>query len=375
MKPETVATTLLVQPARSHVHKEPYGVVLIIAPWNYPFTLAIDPLIGALAAGNCCILKPSEVSASTAELIASLVPRYLDPACVQVVLGGVDRTTELLAERFDYLFYTGNGTVGRIVMTAAARHLTPLTLELGGKSPCLVDRSANLEVTARRIAWGKFFNAGQTCVAPDYVLVHRHAQEPFLEAMQKTVQAFYGGSPESSPDFGRIINTRHTRRLAGLLGSGKAVVGGTFDEEGRYVAPTVLRDVSPDSPVMHDEIFGPILPVLAVDDMERAIEFVNGRHKPLALYVFAEDAAVSQSVIDRTSSGGAVVNHTWMHLSVPELPFGGVGESGLGAYHGRHSFETFTHRKAVLEKPSSIDPAFVYPPYTGLKSKILKALL
>jgi aldehyde dehydrogenase (NAD+) len=375
MRPEKVKTTLLAQPGKSHVHKEPFGVVLIIAPWNYPFTLAIDPLVGALAAGNCCVLKPSEVSAATAELIGRLVPRYLDPACVQVVQGGVQETTELLAERFDYIFYTGNGTVGRIVMAAAARHLTPLTLELGGKSPCLVDKSAKLDVTARRIAWGKFFNAGQTCVAPDYVLVHRDVHESFLAAMKSTIQDFYGGHPESSPDFARVINTRHTRRLAGLLGSGTPVVGGTVDEAARFIAPTVLRDVAPDSPIMQDEIFGPILPVLAVDDMDRAIDFVNGRHKPLALYVFAENGQVSDAVLARTSSGGAVVNHTWIHMSVPELPFGGVGESGLGAYHGHHSFDTFTHRKAVLQKPSSMDPSFVYPPYTELKKRLLKVLL
>jgi aldehyde dehydrogenase (NAD+) len=375
MKPEKVRTPLVTQPGTSRVHREPLGVALIIGPWNYPFQLVVAPLLGALAAGNCALIKPSEVAPATSALLARWLPQYVDPECVKVVLGGVPETTALLRERFDHIFYTGNGMVGRIVMEAAAKHLTPVTLELGGKSPCFIDKSADLAVTARRIAWGKFYNAGQTCVAPDYLLAHEEIHDALLERLKITLAEFYGSDPQKSPDYGRIVNARHHQRLMKLLGSGRIVAGGQADESDRFLAPTVLADVKPDSVVMEDEIFGPILPVLKVRDVDAAISFVNARPKPLALYVFAGDSDVQDQMISRTSSGGATINHAWLHLAVPDLPFGGVGPSGMGAYHGRSTFETFSHRKGVLKKPTAIDPDLLYPPYTDAKTKWIKRLL
>jgi aldehyde dehydrogenase (NAD+) len=375
MAPEKVATPIITQPGSSHIHKDPLGVVCIIAPWNYPFGLVTAPLIGAIAAGNCSLLKPSEVTPETSALCARLIPEYLDPSCTKVLEGGIPETTALLEQRFDHIFYTGNGHVGRIVMAAAAQHLTPVTLELGGKSPAIIDVDARLDVTAKRIAWGKWSNAGQTCVAPDYVLAHRDIHDEFLNALQKTVHEFYGDDPQRSKDYGRVVNARHHKRLMALLDSGDVAVGGQGDEADRYIAPTVLKNVSPDSAVMQDEIFGPILPVLKVDDVDEAIRFVNQRPKPLALYVFSENKSTQRRVVDRTTSGGASINHTWMHLAVPELPFGGVGASGMGAYHGKASFDTFTHRRSVLTKPTLLDPPIMYPPYSGFKEAVLKRLL
>jgi aldehyde dehydrogenase (NAD+) len=375
MKPERAAVPLALKPGKGRIVKEPYGVALIIAPWNYPFGLVTAPLIGALAAGNCVLVKPSEVAPATSALLARLVPEYLDRDCVRVVEGGVPETTALLAERWDTIFYTGNGAVGRIVMAAAARHLTPVTLELGGKSPVIVDDQIDLAVTARRIAWGKFVNAGQTCVAPDYVLAHASIYEALLEALRATVREFYGDDPKASPDFARIVNARHHQRLCQLLGSGQPVCGGEHDEATRYLAPTILRDVPADAPVMAEEIFGPILPVLKVASVEEAIDFVNARDKPLALYVYTRRKRLADEVIARTSSGGVTVNHAFVHLACPALPFGGVGESGLGAYHGRMSFDAFSHRKAVLHKPFAIDPKLVYPPYDEKKRRWVRRLM
>jgi aldehyde dehydrogenase (NAD+) len=375
MKPEKVRTPLVTQPGTSRIHREPLGVALIVGPWNYPFQLVIEPLLGALAAGNCALIKPSEVAPATSALLARWLPQYVDPECVKVVLGGVPETTALLRERFDHIFYTGNGAVGRIVMEAAAKHLTPVTLELGGKSPCFIDKSADLDVTARRIAWGKFYNAGQTCVAPDYLLAHEEIHDALLDRLQVTLAEFYGADPQKSPDYGRVVNSRHLQRLMKLLGSGRIVAGGQADEADRYLAPTVLADVKADSAVMEDEIFGPILPVLRVRDVNEAVSFINARPKPLALYVFAGDGAVQDQMISRTSSGGATINHAWLHLVVRDLPFGGVGPSGMGAYHGRASFETFSHRKSVLKKPTAVDPDLLYPPYTEAKTRWIKRLL
>jgi aldehyde dehydrogenase (NAD+) len=375
MKPERVRAPLVTQPSQGRIHKDSLGVVLIIAPWNYPFQLSIAPLIGAIAGGNCAIVKPSEVSDATSALIARLLPHYVDSNCIRVMEGAVTETTALLAERFDHIFYTGNGAVARIVMTAAAKHLTPVTLELGGKSPCIIDRDVDLEVACRRITWGKYYNAGQTCVAPDYILAHRDIYDEFLERMRATIRRFFGPNPQQSPDLARIINKRHHQRLSGLLDSGDIVIGGEADESECYLAPTILKNVAPDSPVMSQEIFGPILPVLCIDQVDDAIRFINARPKPLALYLFSNDRHVQDQVIERTSSGGATINHVWVHLAVPELPFGGVGESGMGAYHGRSTFDTFTHRKSVLSKPTFLDPAIMYPPYTAIKAKWIRRLL
>jgi aldehyde dehydrogenase (NAD+) len=295
---------------------------------------------------------------------------------MRVVEGGVAETTALLAERFDHIFYTGNGTVGRVVMEAAAKHLTPVTLELGGKSPCVVDQSTDLDVAARRIVWGKFYNAGQTCIAPDYVLAHEAIEDALLARLKQTVRDFYGDDPRTSPDYGRVVNVRHHRRLTALLpGSGEVVTGGGANEAERYLAPTILRDVPADAPVMAEEIFGPILPVLRVKDVDEAVAFVNARPKPLALYLFTKDGEVRRRVLERTSSGGALVNHISLHVGVPSLPFGGVGPSGMGAYHGKASFETFSHRKSVLVKPTWLDPRLLYPPYDETKKKWIRRLL
>ena len=375
MSSERVGTPLVAQPGKSEVIPEPLGVVLIIAPWNYPFQLLMAPLIGALAAGNCAVLKPSEITPHTSAMIAKLLPRYVDPASIEVIEGGVKETTALLKQRFDHIFYTGNGRVGRIVMRAAAEHLTPVTLELGGKSPAIVDATADLDVTAKRIVWGKFFNAGQTCVAPDYVLVEEAVHDALLTRMVAAVREFYGDDPQRSESYARIVNERHHDRLTQLLDSGVIACGGQHDRSDRYIAPTILTEVDARSSVMDDEIFGPILPVIAVHDLDEAIGFVNTRDKPLALYLFSDDAESQKRVLRRTSSGGVTLNHVWMHLAVPELPFGGVGASGMGAYHGPHSFDVFSHRKSVLRKSTKLDPAFLYPPYTDTKTTWLKRLL
>lgn len=374
MRPRAVKAPMTVQPAKAKLYPEPLGVALVISPWNYPFQLAISPLAGALAAGNCVVVKPSEVAPATSAIMAELVHKYVDRSAVAVIEGGVPETTALLAQRFDHIFYTGNGTVGRIVMEAAAKNLTPVVLELGGKSPCIIDRDVNLDVAARRIAWGKFFNAGQTCVAPDYVLVHESVEKPFLDKLAAVVREFYGDDPQKSPDYARIVNARHHKRLSALLDSGKVFIGGKTDVDDRYIAPTVLTGVSPSSPVMQEEIFGPILPVLTISSLDEAVRFVNDRDKPLALYVFSNDADRAQTVIEGTSSGGACVNDCIVHLAPHELPFGGVGPSGMGAYHGKASFDCFTHMKGVLHKPFYLDAPLRYPPYTDDKMKWVKRL-
>ncbi len=374
-KARRVSTPLVVQPAKAQIVHEPLGVALIIGPWNYPVQLVLAPLIGAIAAGNCAVLKPSEVAPRTSEVVARLVPQYLDSDCVAVIEGGVDETTALLAERFDHIFYTGNGRVGRVVMEAAAKHLTPVTLELGGKSPVIVAADADLDVAARRIAWGKFLNAGQTCIAPDYALVARGREAELVDRLARAVTEFYGADPKTSPDYARIVNDRHFDRVVRMIDGAHVVIGGDSDAAQRYVAPTVLADVTPDIPAMQEEIFGPVLPVLTVDDVDEAVRFVNERDRPLALYVFSGRTDVARDVIARTSSGGACVNATMFHVAVPTLPFGGVGPSGMGAYHGRAGFETFSHAKSVLTRSTRIDPKFGYPPYTSFKNRLIRRFL
>ncbi|MEU8691297.1 aldehyde dehydrogenase family protein [Streptomyces sp. NPDC048665] len=330
---------------------DPLGVVLVIAPWNYPAQLLLAPMVGALASGNAVVVKPSELAPATSAALAELIPAYLDTDAVAVVEGGVPETTALLAERFDHIFYTGNGTVGRIVMRAAAEHLTPVTLELGGKSPVFVDRDADLDVVADRLARGKFLNAGQTCVAPDYVLTDPETAAALETSLVRAVETLFGTDPAQSPEYGRIVNERHFDRLSGLLGSGRVAVGGASDRTAKYIAPTVLADVDPASAVMQEEIFGPILPIVTVPGLDEAIAFINDRDKPLALYVFSESEQTRGRIAAETSSGGLGYGLPLAHLTVSDLPFGGVGESGMGNYHGRYSIETFSHRKAVLDKP------------------------
>nr|WP_245695500.1 aldehyde dehydrogenase family protein [Streptomyces antibioticus] len=373
LRPRRVGVPLALAPARARTVREPLGTVLIISPWNYPLQLALAPLVGALAAGNCAVVKPSELAPATSAALAEWLPRTLNPEAVAVVEGGVAETTALLEQRFDHVFYTGNGTVGRIVMAAAARHLTPVTLELGGKSPAVVEPGTDLTAAARRLAWGKFMNAGQTCVAPDYVLAVGDTADGLQDALAAAIREMYGADPAASEDYGRIVNERHFDRLAALPAGGKVVVGGEHDRSRLYFAPTVLADVDLDSPVMREEIFGPILPVVRVPDLDAAIAFITAREKPLALYAFTASAASKRRLTAETSSGALAFGVPNAHLAVPGLPFGGVGESGLGRYHGTYSIDTFSHVKAVLDKPRLPDTLrLAYPPFTRGKDRLLR---
>eukprot|EP01099_Mayorella_cantabrigiensis_P007059 TRINITY_DN60_c0_g1_i3.p1 TRINITY_DN60_c0_g1~~TRINITY_DN60_c0_g1_i3.p1 ORF type:complete len:409 (-),score=107.38 TRINITY_DN60_c0_g1_i3:48-1274(-) len=361
--------------------REPFGVVLIIGAWNFPFMETLKPLVGAIAAGNCAVVKPSELSPVSATLIASLLPKYLDPEAFQVVNGGAEETSALLKEKFDFIMYTGNSTVGRIVMRAASEHLTPVALELGGKSPTVVDSGVNIPIVARRIVWGKFLNVGQVCIAPDYILVLKDVHDQLVAEMKKVVVEFFGSDPSVSPDYGRIVNQRHFNRLKALMPSAesseKIVCGGQLDENSLYIAPTIVDNVGPDSKLMKDEIFGPFMPIIQVESITEAIQFIRGRPKPLALYLFSERREVAERFKKETSSGGLTINDTLLHGFVASLPFGGVGESGMGAYGGRHSYETFSHERAVLHR-SNIDAAadvLRFPPYSLQKLGWLKMLM
>jgi aldehyde dehydrogenase (NAD+) len=379
MKSRRVKVPLSVMPARAFVQPEPLGVALVIAPWNYPIQLLVEPIAAAVAAGNCVVGKPSELAPACSAALARLFPHYVDSDAVTIVEGGVDETTALLAQRWDHIFFTGSTAVGRVVAEAAAKHLTPTTLELGGKSPTYVHTSANLDVAARRIAWGKFLNAGQTCIAPDYVLVDREIRDALVDRLAAQINEFYGSDPQQSSSYGRIVNVRHVDRLATLLadgaGAGTIVHGGRVERTDRFVSPTIMVDPALDSRVMNEEIFGPILPVLAVDGPEAATAFISARPKPLALYVFAEDGDQVDALLQRTTSGGVCVNQTLMHLLPPDLPFGGVGASGMGAYHGKTGFDAFSHHKSVLRKPTRPDLKLLYPPYRKVTERLVRKIL
>ncbi|HEY9780159.1 MAG TPA: aldehyde dehydrogenase [Leptolyngbyaceae cyanobacterium] len=374
-KPKKANIPLEQLPGFGRIYPEPLGVVLIISPWNYPFQLIIAPLVGAIAAGNCAILKPSEIAAHTSKLLADILPKYFDPAYIAVVEGGVEISQQLLAEKFDHIFFTGGTTIGRKVMEAAAKHLTPVTLELGGKSPCIVDADTNIEYTARRITWGKFINAGQTCVAPDYLLVEQSIKQELLDKIQKCIGEFLGEQPATSPDYARIINQKHFNRLVEFIQYGKTIIGGESNSSELYIAPTVLDSVSLESPLMQEEIFGPILPVLTYSDISEAIAIVNQRPKPLALYLFSHNKNLQRRVLQSTSSGSVCINDTVMQFAVPGLPFGGVGSSGMGKYHGKASFDTFSHYKSVLNRSLILDVKLRYAPYTKTKLQLLKRIL
>lgn len=373
MKDETVPKNLATQLDSAFIRKEPFGLVLIIVPWNYPLNLTLVPLVGALAAGNCVVLKPSEVSKSTEKVLVEVLPRYLDQSCFAVVLGGPEKTEQLLEHKFDYIFFTGSPRVGKIVMAAAAKHLTPVTLELGGKNPCYVDDNCDAQIVANRVALFRYFNAGQTCVAPDYVLCSPEMQERLVPALQNAITRFYGEDPRASPDLGRIINEKHFQRLRGLLGCGRVAIGGQSEESDRYIAPTVLVDVQETEPVMQEEIFGPILPIVTVRSLDEAISFINRREKPLALYAFSKSSQVVKQVLARTSSGGFCGNDGFMHLILTSLPFGGVGASGMGSYHGKFSFNTFSHHRACLLRSPGLEKLYSirYPPYSPRNLRML----
>ena len=372
MRGKRVSQPLMAWPGKSFLHPEPLGVVLIIGAWNYPLQLLLSPLVAALAAGNCAVVKPSELAPRTANIIAKLLPDYLANEAVQVVTGGAEVAQELLAQRFDHIMYTGGGRVGRIVMEAAAKHLTPVTLELGGKSPAVVLDDADIKTAARRIAWGKWLNAGQTCIAPDYVLVADSRRDEFIAALKQAVEDFYGTDASDANDYGRIVNEQHWQRLVGYLEQGTVVHGGDHDRQQRFLAPTILTEVAVDSPVMEEEIFGPILPVLSVPNLASAVEFIRERDKPLALYGFSASKRALQQLTEQTHAGNQCNNDTLMFMLNPELPFGGVGPSGMGRYHGKFGFDTFSHQKAVMQRPFWFDPKFRYPPYTSFKQKLLR---
>jgi acyl-CoA reductase-like NAD-dependent aldehyde dehydrogenase len=374
-KPKKAQVPWQLLPASAQIYAEPLGVVLIIGAWNYPFQLTISPLIGAIAAGNCAILKPSELAPHTSSLVANIIAKYFQPEYITVVEGGVETSQKLLAEKFDHIFFTGGTAVGKIIMEAAAKHLTPVTLELGGKNPCIVDTDIHIEHTARRITWGKFINAGQTCLAPDYLLVNHKIKASLLSEIKKCIQEFYDANPASSPDYGRIINQKHFDRLASLLNSGETCIGGETNRDELYIAPTVIGNISLADPVMQDEIFGPILPVIEYKDISEAIALINSQPKPLALYLFSNNKNLQQQILQATSSGTACINETVMQIGVSSLPFGGVGDSGIGSYHGKSSFDTFSHYKSVLHNPFWLDLKWRYAPYTKSKLSFLKKLI
>lgn len=373
-RPQSVRVPFAMKPATGRIVREPLGTVLVIAPWNYPVHLLFMPLIAAIAAGNAVVLKPSEVAPATSALAEKLVPRYLDNRAIRVVTGAVAETTELLDLPWDHIFYTGNGTVGRIVMAAASKHLTPVTLELGGKSPVWVDDSADVDATAHWLAWGKFLNAGQTCVAPDYVLTTPAVAPKLVEALRREIHTMYGPDPRQSRDYGRVVNTRHLDRLTALLPpTGSVTIGGDVDRADRYLAPTVIAGATLSDPVMQDEIFGPILPIVTVGGHDEAIAIINARDKPLALYVFATSRDVQDAFVERTSSGGVCINAPMLQLGVSSLPFGGVGASGMGAYHGEYGIRTFSHERGVLvKKGRSRLMAMGQPPFSARKERLLR---
>jgi aldehyde dehydrogenase (NAD+) len=374
MKPVPVKTPLVLAPSHAQVRFDPLGVGLIIGTWNYPLMLTLSPLVAAIAAGNVAVIKPSEVSAATAEAIARFIPQYLDGEAFSVVLGAVPETTALLEQQWDHIFYTGGPKVARIVMAAAAKNLTPVVLELGGKNPTIVHSSANLRVAARRIAFGRWFNSGQTCTAPDYVLVFKDVAAEFLRHLKEALKEFYGENPQQSPDYGRIVSNGHFDRLVRLLESGTVFHGGQHDRNDRFIAPTVLVNVSPDSPAMQEEIFGPILPVLTVNSVEVVIDFVNARPSPLGLYLFSEDQSVTERILNSTTSGDAAVNECTLQPVIHDLPFGGVGNSGMGKYHGEWGFRSYSNARGVLSHSTHIEVGSLrYPPYD--RNRILREIV
>lgn len=366
--PRRVKTSLATLGSKSYIYPEPYGVALVISPWNYPFQLAIAPLVGAIAAGNCAILKPSELTPNTSAVLAKLIRENFPEEYISVVEGGVETSTDLLKARFDYIFFTGSVAVGKIIMEAAAKNLTPVTLELGGKSPCIVHEDANLKLAAKRIAWGKFTNAGQTCVAPDYLYVHKRVKQKFLLELKDAIHELYSEDVFQSDQFTKIVSDRHFKRLVSFLNNGVPYVGGKHDAAKLTIEPTILDQIHWDDAVMQEEIFGPILPVMEYETLPEIIKEIQSRQKPLALYIFSESDKVQKEILNDISFGGGCINDTVYHLSSPYLPFGGVGESGIGAYHGKGSFDVFSHEKSILKQTTMFDLPFRYPTMkNGLK--------
>lgn len=375
MKPKRVGSPLTLFPAKSRIHYEPLGVALIIAPWNYPFQLAMAPLIGAIAAGNCAILKPSELTSATAILLAELIEEHFSPNYIRVVNGGIPETTALLELKFDHIFFTGSTPVGRIVMQAAANNLVPVTLELGGKSPVIVTEDADLDLAARRIVWGKYYNAGQTCVAPDYLYVHSSVAPQLLQKISAQIQAQFGANPRESKSYARIVNTRNVERLSKMIDRNRVIQGGEVDQASRYIAPTVMNGVTWADAVMQEEIFGPILPVMTYESLNEVFKVISAKPKPLAAYFFSKNKEKQAQFAHELSFGGGCINDLMVHLSNPHLPFGGVGESGMGRYHGKDSFLTFSHAKSVMTRYGILDLSARYAPYTDRKLAFIRRLL
>jgi aldehyde dehydrogenase (NAD+) len=361
--------------AKSFTSSQPYGVTLVMSPWNYPFMLSLEPLIGAIAAGNCVVIKPSAYAPATADVIETIVKDCFSPHFVAVVKGGREENAALLEQRFDFIFFTGSVKVGRLVMKKASRNLTPVCLELGGKSPCIVDQSANLKLAARQIVFGKFLNLGQTCVAPDYLFVHKDVEDRLLAEIVKCIRSQFGNDPLQNPDYGRIVNEKHFHRLQKLMQSGRIRFGGETKEETLQIAPTILSGVTPQDDVMKEEIFGPILPVMTFHDISEVITYVNRHEKPLALYLFTGSRKTERKVLGSCSFGGGCINDTIIHLATSHMGFGGVGGSGMGSYHGKDSFELFSHRRSIVKKYTWIDLPIRYQPYTDWKKALLKLFL
>lgn len=375
IKRESVKSTLMAFPSKSYVIKEPYGVALIIGPWNYPFQLTLAPLVGAIAAGNCCVVKPSEISRESSSIIKKLICEAFDENYIIVVEGGIEISKCLLEQKFDKIFFTGSPGVGKFIMEKAAKHLTPITLELGGKSPCIVDKGIDIDVTAKRILWGKFFNAGQTCVAPDYLIVNKEIKEVLYDSFKKWLKIFFTEHPESSPDLTRIINKNHFIRLRNYVKEGKIIIGGQMNENELFIAPTIIEVSGMNSPVMQEEIFGPVLPVVEYSRLEEVERIVGFNPDPLGFYIFSPDKKTVERLISNIPFGGGCVNDTISHLQNHHLPFGGRGTSGIGNYHGEYSFDAFSHRKSILEKGFTFDLSMKYPPYKNRHIYLRKFLL
>ncbi len=373
-RPEKKLTPFLFFPSKSNIFKEPYGLALIIAPWNYPFQLLFSPLVGAISAGNCVVLKTSPSAPATAKVMDSIISACFSPDYVSIFHGNREMNQLLLSQRFDYIFYTGSPAVGKVVMKAAAEHLTPITLELGGKSPCIVDKNADIRTASRRIMWGKTINAGQTCIAPDYLFVHKSIKNTFITALQEAVHMMFGDNPQAAPDYPRIVSPTAMQRLIGYIDKGNIVFGGRYDLADKYIEPTVVDNLTADAGLLSEEIFGPIFPLMTFDDIQEVITYINEREKPLALYFFSKDKQAVHKILGQTSSGGICINDTIIHVANHRLPFGGVGNSGMGAYHGKYSFDTFTHKKATVVSSFSVDFPIKYPPYKGKLDKFKRFL-
>ena len=373
-KTKRVIPSILNFPSTDYIYKEPYGKVLIIAPWNYPFQLALCPLISAVAAGNQVVVKPSELTPKTSEIIAKIITKIFHKDHVEVIEGGVEVSQQLLSKRWDYIFFTGSVAVGKIVAKAAAENLTPVTLELGGKNPCIIDETANLKLAAKRIVWGKFVNAGQTCIAPDYILIQKDMKSHFVDYLKEEITKAYGENPIDSPDFARIVNLKNWERLVKMIDSKKVIFGGQSDSDTCYIAPTLIEENSVETEVMKDEIFGPILPILVYDQESEIEAIISKYEKPLALYVFTENKSFSKKIIQKYSFGGGCINDTMIHFANKRLPFGGVGHSGIGAYHGSLGFDTFSHKKSIVKKANWLDVQLRYAPYKDKVPSIKKML-